>query len=139
MKILKHLALYISVFLIAVACDEGIDPISPLDPGPDESAPQVSITAPGVNYQIMLPDAIAPVSIAFEATDDIELSTVVVSLNGDQIATFNEFPDYRRFVHEFVYDSISNGTHELTITATDLEGQSTSESRTFEKVLSYVP
>ena len=139
MKIVKHIAfLVMAVFWIA-ACDDGIDPISRVEPGTDEEAPVVRIQAPVEGYQIQLPDALAPVTIRFEASDDIELGSVVVNLNGNQIASYNEFIDYRRFIHEFTYDSVPTGAHVLEITATDLEGKSTSASRNFEKVPPYVP
>ena len=124
---------------VLAACNEGIDPISPLDPGPDETAPQVIIRAPTEGYQIMAPQAVAPVTITFEAIDDIELGSVSVSIDGNQIASFNEFKDYRRFVHQFVYDNVPTGTHVLQITATDLEGKSTTQSVNFEKVPPYSP
>ncbi len=139
MNSIKQFLLFVIAAMLVVACDQGIDPISPLDPGPDEAEPQVSIQAPTAGYEIKVPEPVSPVLIQFEASDDIELGTVVVSLNGNQIASFNEFKDYRRFVHEFTYDSVPTGSHELTITATDLKGKSTSESVSFDKVPPYVP
>lgn len=139
MNSIKQFLLYVVAVIFAVACDQGIDPISPLDPGPDEASPEVRIQAPDAGYEIKVPEPVSPILIQFEASDDIELGTVTVSLNGNQIASFDEFKDYRRFVHEFTYDSVPEGSHELTITATDLEGKSTSESVNFEKVPPYVP
>src|SRR5690554_2313180 len=127
------------IAMLAFGCDQGIDPISALDPGPDETAPQVIIRTPTQGYQIQAPEAVAPVDISFEVSDDIELASVVVSINGNQIATFGEFIDYRRFIHSFTYDSVPTGAHELQITATDLEGKSTTESRSFEKIPPYTP
>src|SRR5690606_13726556 len=100
---------------------------SSVDPGPDESAPQITLKAPTEGYQIMAPQALAPVTINFEISDDIELSTISVAINGNQIASFSEFKDYRRFVHEFTYDSVPTGSHVLEITATDIDGKSTTE------------
>jgi hypothetical protein len=125
--------------LFLVACNQGIDPISFVDPGPDEAAPHVIIRAPTQGYQIMAPEALAPLTISFEASDDIELGSVTVSINGNQIASFNEFKDYRRFVHQFVFEEVPTGAHVLEITATDLEGKSTTESVNFEKVPPYTP
>jgi len=139
MKIFRLLSTSFMAVSIMIACNEGIDPISRVDPGPDEEAPQVIIQAPAEGYQLQLPDAVAPVTIQFEATDDIELVSVTVALNGTQIASFDEFIDYRRFLHEFVYDSVHTGAHVLEITATDIEGKSTTTARNFEKVPPYVP
>lgn len=139
MNSLKQIIIYVVAVLLAVACDQGIDPITPVEPGPDEADPELSIEAPTPGYEIKVAEPVSPVLISFEASDDIELGSVTVSLNGNQIASFDEFKDYRRFVHEFEYDSVPIGSHELTITATDLEGKSTSESVSFEKVPPYVP
>ncbi len=139
MNSLKTIFFYTAAVLLLAACEQGIDPISPVEPGPDEAAPQVEIEAPTPGYQIQVPEPVSPVLISFEASDDIELATVTVTLNGNQIASFDEFKDYRRFVHEFEYDSVPNGSHELTVTATDMEGKSTSESVSFEKVPPYTP
>src|SRR5690606_8033917 len=89
--------------------------------------------------QILAPQTLAPVTISFEASDDIELGSVTVSIDGNQVASFNEFKDYRRFVHQFVHENIATGPHVLQITATDLEGKSTTQSVNFEKVPPYVP
>lgn len=138
MKIFKQILFFTIAVLVAASCNEGIDPISSVDPGPDESAPQITLKAPTEGYQIMAPQALAPVTINFEISDDIELSTISVAINGNQIASFSEFKDYRRFVHEFTYDSVPTGSHVLEITATDIDGKSTTESRNFEKVPPYV-
>lgn len=139
MKIFRLLSTSFLAVLMMIACNEGIDPISRIDPGPDEEDPIVTIQAPAEGYQLQLPEAVAPVTIQFEATDDIELASVTVSLNGNQIASFNEFIDYRRFLQEFVYDSVHTGAHVLEVTATDLEGRSTTVARNFLKVPPYVP
>jgi hypothetical protein len=139
MNIFRKLLIYSIAASLLAACNEGIDPISPLDPGPDEAAPQIIIRAPTEGYQIMAPQAVAPLTISFEASDDIELGSVTVSIDGNQIASFNEFKDYRRFVHQFVYDNVPTGTHVLQITATDLDGKSTTQSVNFEKVPPYSP
>jgi hypothetical protein len=139
MNVFRQILIYSMTAFLLAACNEGIDPISPFDPGPDEASPQVIIRAPTEGYQIMAPQAVAPLTISFEASDDIELGSVTVSINGNQIASFSEFRDYRRFVHQFVYENVPTGTHVLQITATDLEGKSTTQSVNFEKVPPYVP
>ncbi len=139
MKLLKYISVFILAALFAVACNEGIDPISQMDPGPDESAPVVTITSPANGYQIKVPETVAPVTISFEATDDIELGSVSVKLNGSEIKKYSEFKDYRRVMDQFVYDNVTNGAHVLEITATDLEGKTTTASVNFEKVSPYTP
>jgi hypothetical protein len=139
MNIFRQLLIYSMAAFLLAACNEGIDPISQVDPGPDESAPQVIIRSPAEGYQILAPQALAPVTISFEASDDIELGSVTVSIDGNQVASFNEFRDYRRFVHQFVQENIATGPHVLQVTATDLEGKSTTQAVNFEKVPPYVP
>ena len=52
MESLKHLLFYLMAVLLFVAWDQGPDSIAPLDPGPDESAPQVSIQATDGGYEV---------------------------------------------------------------------------------------
>jgi hypothetical protein len=49
------------------------------------------------------------------------------------------FKDYRRALEAFRYNTLENGTHTLTITATDMSDKSTSASVNFEKVTPYQP
>lgn len=121
------------------SCREGIDPISAVDPGPDQGAPVVTIQFPANGSKIQVLEAVTTVNIKFEATDDIEIAAVKVNYDGSEIASFDDFKDYRRFLGDFDYDQVTNGTHELTVTATDLSGKSTSASVTFEKEAPYEP
>lgn len=133
----KIIFLALTVFMIN-ACDQNyIDPISKVDPGADESAPVVTIKSPADGYQIKVPEAVSSIDISFEATDDIELASVTVQVDGTEIASYADFKDYRRAVEELVYDQVTNGAHELKITATDLEGKATSSTINFEKVSPY--
>ena len=125
------LALTILVFN---ACDqEYIDPVSPAEPGTDDSAPVVTINFPLEGTQIQVPELVAPVDIKFEVTDDIEIASISVLLDGTEIAAFNNFKDYRHVLEEFTYDNVTNGEHTLTVTATDLEGKSTTKNVNFSK------
>jgi hypothetical protein len=136
---IKLIILALTVFLFN-ACDQDyIDGISKVDQGADESAPVVKILSPTEGYQIKVPDVVAPVTISFEATDDIELASVSVKIDGTEIVSYSDFRDYRRAIGEYVYDNVTNGVHELTIIATDLEGESTTAKVNFEKVSPYSP
>ena len=129
----------ISFILIAfIACNDGIDPISEVDPGADQTAPQVDITFPLEGTVLQVLEVVTTINVKFEATDDIELKSVDVTLDGEEIASFSEFKDYRRFLADFDYDNVTDGTHVLTVTATDIEGKSTSASVNFEKEPPYV-
>ena len=43
-------------------------------------------------------DDVAPVDIQFEATDDIEIASIALALDGTKITEFTDFKDYRRAV-----------------------------------------
>ncbi|SHI33180.1 Concanavalin A-like lectin/glucanases superfamily protein [Tangfeifania diversioriginum] len=140
MKTLNKIIVFALALIVLGACDQNyIDDLSKVEVGSDETAPAVTINSPADGYQIKVPEAVAPVTISFEATDDIELSTVSVKINGTEIQSYTDFKDYRRLVDELVYDNVTNGAHVLEITATDLDGKSTTASINFEKVSPYTP
>lgn len=139
MRLLKYILTVTCAMLIAVACNEGIDPISRVDPGPDETAPAITIAYPVDGTEIKVASDVASINIEFEVTDDIEVQLVDVLIDGNKIATFNEFKDYRRFVGEVLYDQLVTGDHTLTVNATDMENKTTSKSVNFSKVPPYIP
>lgn len=138
MRIKNILYSLLALFMIA-ACEDGIDPINPVDPGPDETAPQIVFNYPKEGIEIESPEQVIPLDIDFVVTDDIELQSVTVSVNGTQIAGFTEFIDYRRFLKVVRYDNLADGNHTVTITATDINGKSTTKTVNFAKVPPYIP
>src|SRR5690606_25733987 len=97
--------------------------------------------SPTVGSVIKVPAATAPVSISFVVTDDIEVGTIDVRLDGNQIARYEgDYVDYRRvIVTDLVHEGVGDGSHELTITATDLDGKTTTTNASFSKEPAYVP
>ena len=85
------------------------------DPGPDQTAPVVKIIFPVEGTKIQVPTLLGSVKIQFEATDDIELKSVSVMIDGTEITSYSEFKDYRRAVKEYLYDKLTNGSHTLSI------------------------
>jgi len=137
MKILNKIFILATMLIFAVSCQKGIDPITQVDPGPDQADPVVKINYP-TSVTILRDDAVkVPVKIQCEASDDIELVSIVLKMDGTQIATFNSFKDYRRGVEEYIYDGVGDGKHTLEVTATDLAGKTSSQSVTFEKTTPY--
>lgn len=137
-NILKYsLALLFSIAM--TSCYDGIDPITAVDPGPDAGAPLVTIMKPAEGLEIQVPDPVTSVNIEFKAEDDIELSMVTVALDGNQIASFDSFTDYRIVTREFSYDNVTTGDHVLTVTATDLAGNTTTSTVNFSKEPPYTP
>ena len=143
MKSLKYVISLMLAAIILTACEPGanIDPVRPYDPGPDLEPPTVIITSPLEGFEIKVRDEFATVVIRGEIRDDIELESVVMSLNGVAFKTFtsDDFTDFRRFVLNFTHTQIPDGTHILTVTARDKSGKTTSKSVNFEKVPPYRP
>ena len=138
MKIFKLLV--IGTILVTFGCNDGyIDDIDAVDPGPDESAPQVTIKFPLEGSILQVPEPVTSINIQLEVTDDIEINTISVVFNGTEIVSFSDFIDYRRAILEHVYDNVTNGDHVLTVTATDVNGKNTSQSVNFNKALPYEP
>lgn len=123
--------------LLVVSCNEGIDPITAVDAGVDETAPQVTITYPTEGVELMPFEEETSIDIAFEVTDDIEVQEVKVMMDGSQIATLNSFKDYRVVLEEVTYNGLGNGDHKVTVTATDVEGKTTTQEVNFAKLAPY--
>ncbi len=139
MKNLKYIVSGLTAVLFFYACDQGIDGLTEVDPGPDISAPQVNITAPADGVAVKVNEELATITVAFEAQDDIELASVEVLLDGTNLRTYTDFKDYRRLiVNDLVYDKLADGNHVLTVTATDIEGKATSEVVNFTKEPAYI-
>jgi len=139
MKILDKILILAMILLFAAGCQKGIDPISKVAPGPDTAAPVVKINYP-TDVTIIRDEAQkVPVKIQLEAADDIELASIVVQMDGTQIASFSSFKDYRRAVEEYIYDGVTDGVHALTVTATDLAGKTASATVHFQKTTPYHP
>jgi hypothetical protein len=139
MKIFRNLLVGAAAICFVVSCNEGIDPISRVEPGADETPPTVVINYPAEGTLIRVKEDVAPVNIEFEVIDDIEIKTVAISLDGNKIAELGDFKDYRRALDDYEYPSLTNGIHTLAVTATDLSGKSTTKTVQFEKLAPYQP
>ena len=139
MKTLKYILAFLVGIVFTISCNQGIDSITYVDPGPDASAPVVTVKYPTEGVKIQVPELLASINIQFEVTDDIELKSISVLMDGNEIAAFSDFKDYRRALESYTYDKVSNGAHILTIKATDLDGKVTNTSVNFEKKPPYTP
>lgn len=141
MKTLYKLILFALTIFVINACEQNyIDPVTAVDPGADETAPQISINFPVEGSEIKLPEAVSTVNISFEVTDDIEIVGVDVSYDGENIASYTEFTDYRRLVvDDLAYDNVVDGDHTISIEATDAEGKKSTAEVSFSKVPPYTP
>ena len=140
-KMKKINKVILGLFSLAVmfSCNDGIDPISYVDPGPDAGAPVITILRPADGLEIQVPEPVTSTIIELRVEDDIEIGNISVSLDGNVIATFDSFIDYRIANEEFVYDNITTGDHVLMVTATDLVGNVTTASSNFTKAPPYTP
>ncbi len=141
MKIYKNILAGTIAVIFAVACDDGyIDDITAVSPGPDLSAPAITMKFPAEGTQIKVGELVTNIGIDFEVTDDIELKTITVSVDADEVGTLTEFVDYRKLiVEDLMYEGLENGQHTLTITATDIDNKTTTSTATFEKAPPYLP
>ncbi|WP_179318129.1 LamG-like jellyroll fold domain-containing protein [Winogradskyella helgolandensis] len=137
MKKINKYIIAITAMLMMVSCYDGIDPITEVDPGPDAGAPVVTINYPTEGTEITGLELVVPINIKFKVEDDIEVGSIVVSLDGVQIATFDTFLDYRIVNQEYTYDSLSSGEHVLSVTGTDLVGNATTATVNFSKAPPY--
>ncbi|MDR1556917.1 MAG: hypothetical protein LBS88_07815 [Tannerellaceae bacterium] len=138
MKTLKYI---LGIMGIAgmTACNSGIDPITPVEPGSDLTPPEVAIAYPSEGALIQVVEDVATIIIQIEVVDDIEIGNIVLQLDGNGITTFDSFKDYRRAVESYSYDKITNGKHTLEVIATDISGKTTRQSVNFEKIPPYKP
>jgi hypothetical protein len=139
MKVFKNILILSFILVSVAACNKGIDPITYVAPGSDESAPVVTIKYPAEGTKIQVPELVTSINIQIEVTDDIELGSISILMDGTEITSYNEFKDYRRAVREYLYDNVTNGNHILAVKATDLQGKTTTSQVHFEKKPPYVP
>ena len=121
------------------SCNDGIDPITPVAPGEDTEAPVVSISYPLEGTKVQVKEDVAPITIKFESTDDIEIQKIEVILDGQVVNTFNDFLDYRRALLSYTYATLNNGPHQLEVKTTDMSNKVSSQVVNFEKVEPYKP
>ncbi|MEM7380503.1 MAG: LamG-like jellyroll fold domain-containing protein [Bacteroidota bacterium] len=140
MKIIKTIVPSFLALALFYSCDQGIDGLTQIDPGSDASAPQVTINFPLEGTTIKVLEAVTSITVDFEVTDDIEVASIKASIDGNQIASMSNFLDYRRvLVDDLSYDKLDDGDHTFTVSATDLDGKTTTATVNFAKEPAYVP
>ncbi|MGE5943357.1 MAG: LamG-like jellyroll fold domain-containing protein [Flavobacteriales bacterium] len=141
MKNINKLVFGIFIMLLVFSCNDGIDPISYVDPGPDAGAPVVTIIKPTNGLAISDPNPVSSVEIELRVEDDIEVGSITVMLDGMEIASYEvgSYVDYRIVNKTLTNDNIAIGEHTLTVTATDLVGNVTTSTSNFSKEPPYTP
>lgn len=139
MKVIR--LLIAPLLFIVFSCNDGyIDEISKVEPGADETAPVITMKFPAEGTTIKVAALLADIGIDFEVKDDIEVASIAVSVDGNAVTTLTEFPDYRRvIVEDLMYQGLANGNHTLTISATDIDGKTTTSTANFVKEPPYIP
>ncbi len=119
MKRFKYIIYSLSILLALNACNEGIDPISSVEPGPDELAPTIDISSPKDGDQLIVASGVG-VPIVMEAIDDIELESVSIVVNDQEVDKVTNFKDYRRYapINGHMLD-LEDGVYTMQVTATD--------------------
>ncbi|SHF75613.1 Concanavalin A-like lectin/glucanases superfamily protein [Mariniphaga anaerophila] len=140
MKTYSKLIILVLSILMFNACEEKfIDDISRVEPGVDETAPQIKVNFPPDGYELQTNEAVASITIDFEVRDDIEIADISVQIDDEEIASFNDFKDYRIAFKKITYDNVTTGLHTLKISANDLEGKNSVVNVNFTKAPPYVP
>jgi hypothetical protein len=141
MKILNYLFIYLLMVVITASCNKGLDPITPISPKADEDVPEIVIEFPTEGKVIRSTEEIGTAIFELVASDDIELKSVIVQLDGTEIGNYSSFKDYRKAAINLEYNNLLDGTHTLTATVTDLTGKSAAATVNFKKITApvYVP
>jgi hypothetical protein len=134
MKIIKYIFIGTLVALMAGSCQKGLDPIESVNSKPDASAPGVVINYPVEGKPFVSPDSLATITFKVLATDDVELKSVVLILDGTEIASFTSFMDYRRLDLKYEYDNMLAGDHVLTVNVLDLTDKAATTTVNFSKI-----
>ena len=138
-NILKFITSITMMLMVMVSCNDGIDPITEVAQGVDLTAPTVNVISPTEGTTIKVFEEVTSIDVKFEVTDDIEVASISILLDGSEIKSFNDFLDYRVAKKEFTYDKLVDGDHVLTVAATDIEGKTTSVNVNFSKQPPYSP
>ena len=119
-------------FLALSSCDDDyIDPISEVAAGEDVSAPVITINSPAAgNATIPFTDTMTNQKFDYKVSDDIEIASVEIIIDGVKMATYNNFLDYRNHAEIYAKD-LGLGAHTFVVNAKDKSGKSSSKSVTF--------
>jgi hypothetical protein len=134
MKLIKYLFICSLLIVLAASCNKGLDPIVEVSPKPDVANPELVINYPEESKTFVSADSAATITFKLVASDDVELKSVMLDLNGTQIASITSFMDYRRLDLKYNYPGMIDGDYTLTVTAKDLLDKSVTKSVTFKKV-----
>ncbi|MEQ9299512.1 MAG: LamG-like jellyroll fold domain-containing protein [Cyclobacteriaceae bacterium] len=128
-SILATLALLVTTF----SCGDDDSPTPPPVVDDDTANPVVTINAPANGSTISTTDATTTVTIDFTATDNVELASVAVDFDGSTVLEVSSFTDFQNYVGNVNQADVGDGSHTVTVTATDQAGNTGTSSSTFTK------
>lgn len=137
----KYLNIIVAGMLISLtSCADGyIDDITPIAQGTDALAPKIQITSPSGNLTIPFTDTKTNIKFEYNVSDDVEIASIDILLDGQKLNTYNSFKDYRVFIDSYAYNNLGLGDHTFTVNAKDLTGKSSTKSVTFNIDNKYTP
>lgn len=131
---MKNISKYGFAAITALAlnsCRDGyLDKINNVAAGTDSAAPTVTIVSPSNDVALPASQSSTDFTFSYSAMDDVELSKVVITLDGTQLASYDSFLDYRNFANKYT-KNIGLGNHTFKVDATDAAGKTTSKSYSF--------
>lgn len=121
-----------TILLSAFSCKDGyIDDITEVAPGNDTTAPVITINSPVAGTTtIPFTDTTTDFKFDYKVTDDIEIGSVEILVDGAIRKTHNSFLDYRAFAEVYT-QNLGLGNHTFTVNAKDLSGKTSTKSVTF--------
>ena len=124
--------LFLTLLILSYGCQDGyIDPLTAVDPGPDTADPTVTVISPTPLVTIPFTDEQTDLNFRFEVDDDIEVASIKLSLDGNELTTLTDFKDYRRVIDSYTYEDLPLGDYTFEITATDAAGKTTTTTVPF--------
>lgn len=122
-----------AMLISAFSCKDGyIDDITSIPQGEDKVAPVVTIMNPASGtVNIPFTDTQADYTFEFKVSDDIEIKTINISLDGSPLQTYNSFLDYRNYTGKYLYKNLGLGNHTFKVDAVDLSGKTTTKTFAF--------
>ncbi len=140
-NIIKLTFAAVVLLTLSTACSEGyIDDITQVTPGEDKVAPSIEITNPPSGIvNIPFTDNSTNYTFGFKVSDDIEIKTINIFLDGALLKTFSSFIDYRNYTGTYLYNNLGLGNHTFKVDAVDLSGKTSTKTFTFEVTNKYQP
>ncbi len=144
MKKIVYILTFVATALF-YSCEQGIDPISVVQPGVDEAVPVVSFVSMNIGSDtknklgsdVVTLNVTDTVTVKFKVVDDIEIASVAVTLNGETVANYTDFLDYRRFIEILMFKDLPLGEYSLKIDVVDTDGNTSTNTLQFKKASPY--